>query len=328
MIRRFLLAASVALASSACSKPTAQETPKPAPPSQSQTASKGVSIQEMLVTGPPQLKIHSLAMLSQGHEGRVDESYLPGFTICSKDTSSPIRSITARLLGEYFVKGQEDPNSEALNLLMELAHDESSDVRFNAVYYGISQIKIKTDETLAFLVEFAANHREHGMIDRIAESLIDDQDKVVEILDQKLAESDNVAVFEIYEDLTGVAPLNATQYMDMPSSRPRMFILKGTGADSETEKSALEAELKTLGITRPLVHISGPGKNYVLIVKTYITQDGIAVEKTFSKDGRFKITQQIWVTPELEIQMEAMRKAQREKEANHRLKGVVQTFFA
>ena len=313
MIRRFLLAASVALASSACSKPAEQENPKPAPPAQSPTASKGTSIQEMLVTGPPQLKMHSLAMLSQGHEGRrVDESYLPGFTVCSKDTSSPIRSITARLLGEYFVKDQEDPNPEALNLLMELAHDESSDVRFNAVYYGISQIKIKTDETIAFLVGFAVKTRERGMTERIAESLSDDQDKVVIILDQQLAESENIAVFEIYEDLTGVAPLHAAQYMDMPSSRPRMFILKGTGNDSETEKSALEAELKTLGITRPSVHISGHGKNYVLIVKTYITQEGIAVEKTFSKDGRFKITQHMWVTPKLEIQMEAMRKARRE----------------
>ena len=313
MIRLFLFAASVALASSVCSKPDAQETPKPTPPSPSQTASKDVSILEMLATGPSQLKMHSLVMLSQGHEGqRVDESYLPGFTICSKDTSPPIRSITARLLGEYFVNDQEAPNSEALNLLMELAHDESSDVRFNAVYYGISQIKIKTDETIAFLVGFAANNREHGMIDRIAESLSDDQDKVVEILDQQLAESDNVAIFEIYEDLTGIVPLNATQYMDMPSSRPRMFILKGTGADSETEKSALEAELKILGITRPSVHISRPGKNYVLIVKTYITKEGIAVEKTFSKDGRFTITQQIWVTPELETQIKAMRKARRE----------------
>ena len=312
MIRLFLLAASVALASSARSKPAEQETPKLAPPAQSPTASKGISIQEMLVTGPPQLKMHSLVMLNQGHEENIDESYLPGFIICSKDTAPPIRGITAKLLGEYFVKDQEDPNPEALNLLMELARDESSDVRFNAVYYGISQIKIKTDETLAFLVGFAVNNREHGMIDRIAESLSDDQDKVVEILDQKLAESDNVAIFEIYEDLTGVAPLNATQYMDMPSSRPRMFILKGSGGDSETEKSALEAELKTLGITHPSVHISGPGKNYVLIVKTYMTQEGIAVEKTFSKDGRFKITQQIWVTPELEIQMEAMRKARRE----------------
>lgn len=312
MIRLFLLAASVALARSAYSQPAAQETPKPAPPSQSPTASKGISIQEMLATGPSQLKMHSLAMLSQGHEGRIDESYLLGFTVCSKDPSSPIRSITAKLLGEHFVKDQKAPNPDALNLLMELAHDESSDVRFNAVYYGISQIKIKTNETLAFLVGFAANNREHGMIDRIAESLSDDPDKVVKILDQQLAESDNVAIFEIYEDLTGVAPLNATHYMDLPSSRPRMFILKGTGADSETEKSALETELKTLGITHPLVHISGTGKNYVLIVKTYITQDGIAVEKTFSKDGRFKITQQIWVTPELEIQMKAMRKARGE----------------
>lgn len=312
MIRPFLLAASVALANSACSKPAEQEPPKHAPPSPSPTASKGISIQEMLETGPPQLKMHSLAMLSQGHEGRIDESYLPSFTVCSKDPSAPIRSITARLLGEYFVKDQEAPSPEALNLLMELAHDESSDVRFNAVYYGISQIKIKTDETIAFLVEFAANNREHGMIDRIAESLSDDQNKVVTILDQQLAESDNVVAFEIYEDLTGVVPLHAVQYMNMPSSRPRMFILKGTGDDSETEKTALETELKAIGIINPSVHISGIGKNYVLIVKTYITQEGIAVEKTFSKDGKFRITQQMWVTPELEIQLEAMRKARRE----------------
>ncbi len=284
---------------------------QPIVPTNAPSARKTISIQEMLVSGPPQLKMHSLAMLTQSNiPDPVDGSYLPGFTVCAEDISSPIRSIAAKLLGQYFIQGKESPNPEALALLIKLAKDESPDVRFNAVYHGLSQIKNKSKETIAFLIEFAAANRQPEIIERIAESMKNNQKEACEILDKKLAEGDNVAIFEIYEDLTGKPPYNTDKYLDMPSSRPRMFIFKGAGGNAEDFKAELEDELKAVGITNPTVHISGLGENYVLIVKTYITKEGMAVEKNFSKDGKFQITQQMWLTPELEIQIDAMSKAQ------------------
>ena len=86
-----------------------------------------------------------------------------------------------------------------------------------------------------------------------------------------------------------------------------MFIFKGGGDDAEAFKTELETELNSAGIENPELFISGVGKNYVLLLKTYLTKDRIAVERTFADHDQFKITQEMWLTPDLEIQIEAMR---------------------
>ena len=266
-----------------------------------------ISVQEMLVTGPPQLKLHSLAMISQGNiPGEVDESFLPGFKVCSEDSALPVRSVTARLLGKYFVQGKESPNPEAVGLLIKLSEDDSSDVRYNAVYHGLTQVEDKSDETLNLLIDIAATHREQSLYDRIVESVKTDHERVAVILDQKLMDGSDIAIYEIYEDLTGQEPVNAENYLEMPSSRPRLFIFSGDGTDPEAYKAELVKTLKSEGIENPNVRVSGVGENYVLLLKTYMTKDYLTVEKTFSNHPKYSITQEMWLTPELEIQIEAM----------------------
>ena len=157
---------------------------------------------------------------------------------------------------------------------------------------------------------FAATNREPGLFDQIIQSLTPYQAKVQAILDRKLKEGQSIAYYEIYEPLTGKKAPNNDTYLDMPSSRPRMFIFKGDATDPEAAKAALTAELKAVGISNPDLAISGIGANHVLMLKTYITRDSQTVEKRFSEDPVFKITQDFWLTPELEVQLDAMRKPQ------------------
>ena len=56
----------------------------------------------------------------------------------------------------------------------------------------------------------------------------------------------------------------------------------------------------------PDVSISGAGANYVLLLRTYLTRDRITVEAAFVDDTKFTVTQEMWLTPELEAQIEAM----------------------
>lgn len=267
-----------------------------------------ISIQEMLVIGQSTMKLHSLTMISQGKApGSIDESYLPGFKVCSDDPNIPIRSTTARLLGQYFIIGKETPNPEAVTLLMKLARDEAFDVRYNAVYHSITQIKNKSPEIIELLIDVASTDREPGLIERIALSLEDHREEVAQMLDGKLKEGNSIAIYEIYEDLTGKAPADADKYLDMPSSRPIMFVFKGGGENAEAFKSELEAELRSIGLEDPDLFIPGTGKNYVLMLKTYITRDRIAVEKNFVDHEKFTLMQTIWLTPDLEIRFETMR---------------------
>jgi hypothetical protein len=308
MIRPSVFIALTALSASVLAETSA---PTNAPPA----APKTTSIQEMLVTGPSQLKMHSLAMISQGKtQGEIDESYLPGFKVCSEDPAIPVRSITAHLIGEHLIAGKDNPNPEAISLLMKLATDESADVRYNAIYHGLTQIKTKSPEMVEQLIEVAASNREQGLYERIIQSLENNKDQVIRILDAKLMDENSIAYYEIYEDFTGKKPENADKYLEMPSSRPRMFVFKGEGGDPSALKAELEKELVSVGIESPIVQISGAGENHVLMLKTYIIKDHQMVETLFSNHGKFKITQDLWLTPELEIQIEAMRKAQSESQ--------------
>lgn len=277
-------------------------------PTNAPTGPKTISIQEMLVIGNSSMRLHSLAMITQGKvKGGVDESFLPGFRICADDPATPVRSVAARIMGQKLVAGLDEPNPEAVELLVKLAQDESADVRYSAVYHGLSQIKDKSDDIVALLVGVAATNREQGLYERIIQSLENNRGQVIQILDKKLKEGDSIATFEIYQDLTGKAPVDAGKYLEMPSSRPKMFIFKGGNDDAEAFKTELETELNSAGLENPDLSISGVGENYVLLLKTYLTKDRIAVEKTFADHDRFKITQEMWMTPELEIQLEAMR---------------------
>jgi hypothetical protein len=268
-----------------------------------------ISVQEMLVSGPSQLKLHSLAMISQGNiPGEVDASYLPGFRVCSKDPALPLRSVTAMLVGRHFLHGQEKPNPEALAIVVELAKDEAADVRFNAVYHGLSQLPNKSDDILHLLIDIASTHPAPSLYDRIVDSLKEDRERTTSILDQKLAQGDNVSIYEIYEDLAGKKPSNVDRYLEMPSSRPHLFIFRGADGDPEAMKSELEQALKRAEIENAQVTLSGSEANHVLLVKTYIIKDYIAVKEAFAAHPDFKITQDMWLTPEMEVQIEAMKK--------------------
>jgi hypothetical protein len=282
---------------------------KPVPQTNAPSAPKTISIQEMLVVGNSGMRLHSLAMITQGNvAGGIDTSFLPGLKACSEDPATPVRSIAARVMGQDLVAGLDEPNPEAVGLLMKLATDESADVRYSAVYHGLTQIKKKPNKVVALLIDVAAANRERGLYDRIVDSLKEYQEVSARILDQKLKDGNNIALYEIYEDLTGRQPSDAEKYLAMPSSRPRMFIFKGKGGDAEAFKAELESELRSMGIQNPDLFISGVGDNYVLLLKTYLTQDRLAVEKAFADHGTFKISQDMWLTPELEIQIDSMRK--------------------
>ncbi len=315
MNKLIVLALATLTATIGCAEETAAPTPIPAPTplpaaaTNAPAAPATISVQEMLVSGPPQLKLHSMAMISQGNiPGEVDESFLPGFKVCSEDSALPVRSITAQLLGRYFVQGQESPNPEAVELLIKLSKDDSSDVRYKAVYHGLTQISDKSDEMLTRLIDIATTDRTQSLYDRIVESLQADHERVAAILDQKLMDGSDIAVYEIYEDLTGNEPANADKYLEMPSSRPRLFILSGDGSDPEAGKADLEKTLKAAGLESPDVRISGEGENYVLLLKTFMTKDYLTVENAFANHPKYSITQEMWLTPELEIQIEDMQK--------------------
>ena len=157
------------------------------------------------------------------------------------------------------------------------------------------------------LIAVAASNREQCLYERISQSLENNREQVTRILDKKLKDENSIATYEIYEDMTGRIPVDTDKYLEMPSSRPKMFIFKGGSDDAEVFQSKLESELNSLGLESPELFISGVGENYVLLLKTYLTKDRLTIENAFSDHDQFTVTQDMWLTPALEIQIEAMR---------------------
>jgi len=281
-------------------------------PTQPQTPSKKpktISVQEMLIIGQPNMRLHALSMISQGKvKGGIDDSYLPGLTACSKDKIMLLRSVSARIIGKEFVDGKETPNPKALTVLKTLAKDPDADVRFSAVYYGLVKIKKMPNDVVDLLIDIAAENRNVNLYKQVVLALRNVQPQTTKILDQKFAKTNSIKLFEIYEDLTGKPPVQNEKLLNQPSSRPMIFIFKPKGENIDAEKKDLIARLKKTGLREPDLFVSGMGKNQFFLLKTLLTKDRLAVEKNFSKNETFKLTQQLWLTPSLEIQFDKMRK--------------------
>lgn len=279
-------------------------------PSESKEKAGTISVFEMIETGPPQLKLHALAMLTQGHGGPIEDKNLKTFEISAKDPNVPIRSVTAQIVGTHWIKEGVSENPDAVKLLMELSKDSSADVRFKAVYYGLANMKDKSDEVIQRLLEIAEESREGNLMNSIQSGLKGYQEKVREVLKKQL-ESENItsaiSAFEIYEEFTGEKAPNETRFLKLPSSQPKLFIFSNLGDNAGTLKAELSDELKKAGLETPELYFSGSATQQVLMLKTRLTGDRIAVEKQFSGEGKYTYSQSIWLSPELEVQMDAMR---------------------
>ncbi len=280
------------------------------PPRNTFLDQQSLTIQETLATGSSGMRLHALSMINQGKlRSGVNESFLPYFKLSAQDPAAPVRSITARVVGQYMVANRDKPLEEAVLLLMQLARDESADVRFSAIYHGLTQIRKKSDAVIILLTNVAAEIRDHVIYERIGLSLADQKEQVMQILNEQLETGNNAATFEIYKDMTGEFPPLREKYLEMPCSRPRLFVFKGEENNSETQKADLLAELDKVGIPNPDLFATGSGANHVLLLTTRITRDRLTVEKHFPNHNTFTVTQTMWLTPEMEIEIDALRDA-------------------
>ena len=60
-----------------------------------------ISVKQMLLSGPSEIKLHSLAMITQGKiNDKLDDTYIEAFEVCSMDKYVPVRMTTAKILGK------------------------------------------------------------------------------------------------------------------------------------------------------------------------------------------------------------------------------------
>jgi hypothetical protein len=136
----------------------------------------------------------------------MDDSFVGAFAACAEDSSETVRTQIAVIVGGKWIWSAQSQNAEAIELMLRLSEDGSREVRYNAVYYGLSTIQQKSEKVIRRLLEMAFEDREPNLYGRIAWGLRADRERVAAILDE-YAKGTNLSIAkharEIYKDMTG-----------------------------------------------------------------------------------------------------------------------------
>jgi len=127
------------------------------------------------------------------------------------DAQDLTQEFFARLL-ENNRFARADQSRGKFRSFLSLFRDEDRQVRYNAVYFGLSTVRHKSDDVIRRLLELAMEDREHNNYSRISWGLRGDKEAVKRLLGE-YTQSNNPTVAtharEIYQDMTGEPPPKA-----------------------------------------------------------------------------------------------------------------------
>ncbi|MDF1837896.1 MAG: hypothetical protein P1V35_08510 [Planctomycetota bacterium] len=98
-------------------------------------------LRRVLRTGSSELRLQVLQAMSRAPAMQpLHQSYLPDFALAAKDPDPRVRTAVAQVVSRRWIwrHGIYKLNPGGIALLMQLSHDPHADVRYNAVYYGLS----------------------------------------------------------------------------------------------------------------------------------------------------------------------------------------------
>jgi RNA polymerase sigma-70 factor (ECF subfamily) len=139
----------------------------------------------------------------------MDDSFVAAFRECADDKNPKVRSDVAVWVGLRWIWYARTQNPDAVDLELRLSNDADREVRYQAVYNGLSTTRYKREEVVRRLLTIALTDREPNMYQRIAWGLQTDRDAAAKILDEFLRSPDPEqarAAREVYHDMTGRSP--------------------------------------------------------------------------------------------------------------------------
>jgi len=167
-------------------------------------------IKNALLKGDSDERKNVLMLISKNRITLImDNSFINAFATCADDPSDSVRNMVARTVGGQWVWSAQTQDPDAIELMLRLSKDSNREVRYNAVYYGLSTIRQKNEKTIRRLLEMAFEDREQNLYGRIAWGLKRDRERAAEILEGYINGTDPVQASharEVYKDMTGKEP--------------------------------------------------------------------------------------------------------------------------
>ncbi|MEZ6033159.1 MAG: protein kinase [Planctomycetaceae bacterium] len=161
----------------------------------------------VLTSGSSEERLKALqTILAQRIALIMDDSFVAAFAKCAEDKDRQVRVQTTIIAGANWVWEAQEQNPEAIQLMLKLSKDDVRDVRYNAVYYGLSTVRNKSDDVIRRLLEMAFEDREWNLFNRIEWGLRDDRERVATMLTEYINEENaaySSAAREVFKQLTG-----------------------------------------------------------------------------------------------------------------------------
>ncbi len=172
-------------------------------------------IKQALLAGDSKARFQALITLMRSGGPQWDDSLLPAMQAAATDPDRRVRDNVARLAGNNWVWAAEKQDPNAIALMVQLGGDSDRGVRYQAVYYGLSVVRDKSEPVVRRLVELALTDHDDSMYGRIVWGLRgfsqDTPSLVCRVLTEHLghAKTDvrhGASVYGLYRDILGKEP--------------------------------------------------------------------------------------------------------------------------
>src|SRR5688572_14253832 len=104
-----------------------------------------------LRSGTPAERKAALELLTQTLRPNDEPAVLDALLAATSDVDAGVRSEATKVIGRYWIgTPQQDP--KAIETAVRLADDPDKDVRYSAVYYGLSRVRAKSDDVINAMI--------------------------------------------------------------------------------------------------------------------------------------------------------------------------------
>lgn len=131
----------------------------------------------------------------------MDDSYLDDLAAAAKDPEPEVRARLASFVGGLWIwnAGLHRISDPAVDLVLRLSRDPHGEVRYQAIYYGLSTYRGERDDVLERLVELAFDPSESRNHDRVGWALERCGERLATRLEVDLASEDTARARAAYE---------------------------------------------------------------------------------------------------------------------------------
>lgn len=136
----------------------------------------------------------------------MNDDFLQAFAACAQDADASVRRDVVRTVGQQWVWSAEEQHVLAIDLMLKMSHDADEQVRYDAVYYGLSTVREAREEVVRRLLDMHMFGPVMDVQGRIQWGLTGKEAVVAKLLEQDLISTDDARVrgaYRLYPLLTG-----------------------------------------------------------------------------------------------------------------------------